>query len=173
MRRLTAPVILIILLAALPASAGKIGFVNAEVAVAQVEEGKQKFAELQAWQEPRQTELDRLRDRVLALREQIAEQQGSATPETLQALERDELEARRAFEDARRIYERELEEKKNQFLSEVASKIGEIGKEYGKANDYDAVFLLTAQPMIYVSEEADITGLVVDLYNQRYPVRGQ
>ncbi len=173
MRRLTVPIILVVLLTTIPAMAGKIGFVDAERAVSQVDEGQKKFDELRAWQDPQQARLDSLRQRVMVLREQLAREQDSASPEAIQAIERNELDARRAFEDAARNYERELEERKNAFIGELASKIGEVGAEYGKANDYDAVFLLTAQPMVYVADSADITSLVVELYNERYPASGQ
>lgn len=173
MRRLIVPIILVSLLTAIPATAGKIGFVDAERAVDQVEEGKKKFEELRAWQEPVQAKLDVLRDRVMVLREQLSRAQESATPEAKQAIERNELEARRAFEDARRDYERELAERTDEFLADIAAKIGAVGADYGKANGYEAVFLLTAQPMIYVAESANITDLVVEMYNERYPVSGQ
>ena len=173
MRRLIVPIILVVLMAAIPAMAGKIGFVDAERAVTEVEEAKQKFEDLKAWQEPQQARLDSLRQRVIVLREQLARDQDSASPEAIQAIERNELDARRAFEDAARSYERELAERKDAFLGDIASKIGKVGADYGQANDYDAVFLLTAQPMVYVSETANITDLVVEMYNQRYPASGQ
>ena len=173
MRRLTIPIILVVLLAAIPATAGKIGFVDAERAISEVEEAKQIFDELRSWQDPQQARLDSLRQRVMVLREQLAREQDSASPEAVQVIERNELDARRTFEDARREYERELEEKNNAFLSEIASKIGAIGAEYGEANDFDAVFLLTAQPMVYVAESSNITDLVVEMYNERFPVSGQ
>jgi len=170
MRRLTILVSLIVLLSALPATAGRIGFVNAETAIAEVDEGKAEFEKLRAWQDPKQANLDRLRDRVVALRQQLADAQDSATQEELSSIQRNEIDAMRAFEDARLDYERDLDEKKNKFLSVIASKIGAVGTEYAKANDFDAVFLLTAQPMVYVSEAADITDEVIKAYNQRYPV---
>ena len=173
MRRLIVPIILVVLLAAIPATAGKIGFVDAERAISEVEEAKQKFDELRSWQDPQQARLDSLRQRVMVLREQLAREQDSGSAEALRAIERNELDARRAFEDARRDYERELEEKKNVFLADIASKIGAIGAEYGRANDFDAVFLLTAQPMVYVAESSNITDLVVEMYNERFPVSGQ
>lgn len=172
MRRWIVPII-VVLLAAVPATAGKIGFVNAEEAVAQVEEGQAKFAELRTWQDQQQARLDSLRNRVLALRQQLANEQETASPEAIAAIERNELAARRDFEDARRVYERELQERKDRFLSEIASKISTVGAEYAAANDYDAVFLLTAQPMVYVAESANLTDTVVELYNERYPVRSE
>ncbi len=170
MRRWIPAVVALTLLVALPVSAGKIGFVNAEQAVAQVDEGKQKFEELRAWQQPQQARLDGLRDRVMALRQQLTREQETATPDQLSVIERNELEARRAFEDARREYERELEARKDAFLDEIAVKISALGKEFAEANDYDAVFLMTAQPMVYVSEAADLTDEVIAMYNERYPV---
>ncbi len=173
MRRLTVPIILVLVFAALPATAGKIGFVDAEEAVAQVDEGKKKLAELQSWQAPYHARLDRLRAEVLALSDQINDQRDKASPEALAEIERRQIDAMRKFEDARREYERELEAKKTQVLADIASKIGAIGSEYAKANDFDAIFLLGGQPMMYVADPVNLTKTVVEIYNKRYPVSGQ
>ena len=173
MRRLTVPIILVLILAALPATAGKIGFVDAEAAIALVDEGKVKLAELQNWQAPFHVRLDRLRDEVLALSDQINDQRGTASPEAVAEMERRQIDAMREFEDARRQYERELEAKKTQVLSDIASKIGAIGGEYAEANDFDAIFLLGGQPMMYVADPVNLTSTVVEIYNNRYPVSGQ
>lgn len=172
MRRMIAPVVLLALLAAIPVSAGRIGFVDAEQAVAEVEEGKAKIAELQAWQAPYHTRLDRLREQVLALDDQLAEKRGQVTPEAYSEIEKRRIDAMRAFEDARREYERQLDAKKEEILGDIASKIGVIGAEYAKANDFDAVFLLKAQPMMYVATSVNLTDKIVEIYNQRYPVDG-
>jgi Skp family chaperone for outer membrane proteins len=84
MRRLVVPVTLVLLLAAIPATAGKIGFVDADQAVAQVEESKAKLAQLQASQAPYHARLDRLRDQVLALGDQLAAaQRGNQSSEAV------------------------------------------------------------------------------------------
>jgi len=173
MRRLTTPIILILLLAALPATAGKIGFVDAERAVAQVEEGKASLAVLQAWQAPYQARLDTLRDQVLSFRDQLKAQEGKASPEAIAEIEKNQLDTMRQFEDARREYERQLEEKKTEVLAVITSRIGGIASEYAKANDFDAVFVLGAQPVIYLAESANLTDKVIEIYNQRYPVSGR
>jgi len=170
---MTAPIVLVLVLVALPVAAGKVGFVDAERAVAQVEEGKVKLAELQAWQGPFQARLDRLRSQVLALRDQLNSQQGSASPEAVAEIERRQIDAMRAFEDARREYERELESKKTEVLATITSKFGAIGAEYAQANDFDVVFVLGAQPVIYLAKSADLTDQIIEIYNQRYPVSGQ
>lgn len=173
MRRLIVLVILVVSLAAVPASAGKIGFVDAELAVTEVDEGKAKIAQLQAWQAPYHARLDRLREQVLALGDQLnAAKSGTVSPDAVSEIEKRQVEVMREFEDARRAYERELDAKKDAVLGEIASKIGAIGSEYAKANDFDAIFLLKAQPMMYVAESVNLTDEIVSIYNQRYPVSG-
>jgi Skp family chaperone for outer membrane proteins len=156
-------------LVAAPASAGKIGFVDAERAVAEVDEGRAKISELDEWAKPRRDRLDQLRARIAELRQEIAQKQAIASQEAMQSLQQDELQTRRDFEDSRRDFERELDQKQNEFLADVAVKVGTVASEYGQANDYDAIFVLKAQPLIYVRESADLTETVIRLYNERFP----
>jgi Skp family chaperone for outer membrane proteins len=86
-------------------------------------------------------------------------------------LERTARDAVRAFEDARRDFQRDLEKKQEDFLAEIAVKVGTVASDYAKANDYDAIFVLNAQPLIYVADSADLTDTVIRLYDERFPVR--
>lgn len=158
------------LLVPFPAVAAGIGFVDAERAVASVEEGKAKLGELEAWAVPEREKLERLGARVNEIRQQIASQGSVASPEVIQRLRDDELSARRAFEDAKRDFERRLEKKQNEFLGAIATKVGTVASDYAKANGLDAIFVLNAQPLIYVAESADLTDEIVRLYNERFPV---
>ena len=161
--------VLMVTLAAVPAMAGKIGFVDAESAVASVAQGKIKLQELEAWAKPRREQLEQARAAVLELRNQIERQRSVSSPEVVAQLEQDFLAAGRSFEDSGRKFNRELEAKQDEFLGDVALKVGQVASEYGKANDYDAIFVLNAQPLIYLSEAADLTAIVVGLYDERFP----
>lgn len=154
-----------------PAAAGKIGFVDAERAVVQVEEGQAKVKELEAWAQTQQKNVEAASARVAEIRRQIAQQRPVASQETLERLSRDEVQARRQFEDAKRNYERELSTKQDEFLGDVAIKVGLVASDYGKANGYDAIMVLKAQPIIYLAEEANLTETIIRLYNQRFPVQ--
>ncbi len=153
------------------AIAGKIGFVDAERAVATVDEGRAQIKQLEDWATPEREKVERLAQRVTELREQIDAQSRVASPEILGQLEQDEIRARRAFDDARREFEQQLEQKQNEFLADVAVKVGRVASDYAKANDFDAVFVLTAQPLVYISESADLTDTVIRLYNERFPAK--
>ncbi len=77
--------------------------------------------------------------------------------------------ARRAFEDAGRNFNRDVEAKQNELLGDVALRLGQVASEYGKANDFDAIFTLQAQPLIYIADAADVTETVIRLFDERYP----
>lgn len=170
MRRLTALFVGVVLMVGGSATAGKIGFVDAERAVFQVGEGQAKVKEFEAWAEPQQKAVEAAAKRVAEIRTQIQQQRSVASPETQERLGREELEARRRFEDAKRNFERDREAKKEQLFGEVAVKVGQVASEYAAANEYDAVFVLGAQPLVYISDTADLTEIVIRLYDERFPV---
>ncbi len=170
MRRNICILVVMLMVAAVgPASAGKIGFVDAERAVMQVDEGQVKAKQLEAWAQPEQKKVEDAAARVAEIRQEIARQRSVGSKETLDRLGRNELDARRVFEDAKRNFERDLSTKQDEFFAGVAVKLGRVASDYGKANGYDAILVLKAQPIIYLSDEANLTDIVIRLYNQRFP----
>jgi Skp family chaperone for outer membrane proteins len=161
-----------LLLVTAPALAGSIGFVDAERAVASVKEGQAKLREFEAWAAPERQRVEALLKRMNDLRQQINQQGAVAAEEALQQLKEQELDARRVYEDAARSFQRQLEAKQNEFLGDVAVKVGTVASEYGEANGFDAIFVLNAQPLVYLSESADLTDTIIKLYDERFPVTG-
>ncbi len=162
--------ILLAMLVAMPAAAGKIGFLDAEAAVAAVAEGKVQIKALEDWTKPRRERVEQLRQRGIELENQLNAQRNIAAPDVLAKLEKDLLMVSREFEDAGRIFNRDLDQKQNELLGEVAVKIGQVATEYGNANGYDAIFMLNAQPLAFIAEGADVTEIVVRLYDEKFPV---
>lgn len=162
-------VVLVAVLTAVPAAAGKIGFLDAEKAVTTVKRGQVQLKALDDWAKPRREQLEQLRARAVELTNQLAGQRNVASPDAVAQLEQDVVQARRAFEDAGRNFNRELDAKQNELLSDVALKIGQVASEYGKANDFEAIFLLDAQPLAYISDTADLTDTVIRLFDERFP----
>lgn len=166
----SAIVLWIVLAAVATASAaGSVGFVDAERAVREVGEGRARLAELEAWVAPRRAELGQLQQEAAELSRELQQKRPVATEEVLADLETRARGAARRFEDARREYERDLSKKQDEFLAEVAVKVGTVASEYGREQGLDAIFVLTAQPLVYVSDAADLTDTVIRLYDQRFP----
>lgn len=155
---------------AIPTFAGNIGFLDAERAVSTVKEGQRQLLALEAWGNPRRQQVEVMRDRVAELTQQLNAQRTIASADTVKELESDLLKARRDFEDAGRAFNRDMESKQNEFLSQVATQVGAIASEYAAANGFDAIFVLNAQPLVYVAASVNITDAVIKLYDERYPI---
>jgi Skp family chaperone for outer membrane proteins len=111
-----------------------------------------------------------MQNRVAELTQQLNTQRTIASAEAIGELESELLQSRRAFEDAGRAFNRDLESKQNEFLAQVATRVGSVASEYAEANGLDAVFVLNAQPLVYVAEGADITDIVIQVYDEKYPI---
>ncbi len=163
-------VVLLAMFVAAPAFAGKIGFLDAEAAIAAVAEGKVQIQVLEDWTKPQRERVEALRQRGIELEDQLNAQRNIAAPDIIAKLEADLLVVSRQFEDAGRIFNRELDQKQNELLGGVAIKIGEMASEYGKANGFDAIFMLNAQPLAFLADGANVTEFVIRLYDEKYPV---
>lgn len=163
--------VLLMVLAAVPATAGKIGFLDVEKAVSTTQQGQVQVKALEDWAKPRQAQLEQLRTRAVELTNQLAAQRNVASAEVVAQLEKDVVQVRREFEDAGRAFNRELDAKQGEMLGDVALRLGQVASEYGKANDFDAIFTLEAQPLIYIADAANVTDTVIRIFDERYPAK--
>jgi outer membrane protein len=156
--------------ACVPASAGKIGFMDTEQVIRSVQEGRRQLAILDEWGNRKSDEVEAVQNRVVALRRQLEEQRPVASGDAIRKLEEDLLQAQRDFEDVGRALRRELDEKQRELLAEVAIRVRMVATDYGNANGFDAIFTLDAQPLVFIADSAIITDEVIRLYDERYPV---
>jgi len=171
MRRTVAWVILAVLgLAASPAWASKIGFVQAERAVASTEEGKAVLSQLDEWTNQQEAHLQQMRDQLSKLEAEIQQKRTVASEDVLKNLQDQYIALRRRLEDEARSLNRQLDEKQNEILRPVAEKLNAVVTDYAKANDYDAVFILKDRTLIYIADSANLTDIVIRLYDERFPV---
>jgi Skp family chaperone for outer membrane proteins len=161
---------LVVVCVAVPAAAGKIGFLDTERAVKTVKEGQRQMQVLDAWSNQRTDQVESLRDRVNEIAEQINAQRTIASDEVLTNLENEFLQAKRSFEDAGRALQRDFEAKQEELFAQVATRVRDLAGEYAKANGFDAVLMFETVPLVYVNESVIITDAVIQLYNERYPV---
>jgi len=159
-----------VILAAVPACAGPIGFLDAERAVLSVQEGKSQLKILDDWATPRRAHLEELKGQVAALNQQIATQQAAVSPEALAQLQSQLVQAQRELEDGARVFNRELPARRDAMLSELSAKLMTVAGEYAQANGLDAIFLLGARAVAYYSKSLDVTDAVIRLYDERHPV---
>ena len=162
--------VLVAVFAAIPAAAGKVGFLDTERAIKTVKEGQRQYQALDAWGNKRSDEVEAMQDRVAELAQQLNAQRAVASPDAVSQLEKELLQAQRDLEDAGRALQRDFDVAQREFLAQVATRVREVASEYAAANDFDAIFMFESQPLVYVADSALITNAVIRLYNEKYPV---
>jgi len=153
------------------AAVQKFGFVDVERAIALADEGKAKLTELQEWARPRQEELARLASEITTLQNDIASRQGAATQEALAELNRRLVTRQREFEDRQRNARRELEERQGRVLRDLGEKLQQVITAYAEQNAFTAIFILRPDEIAYLAPAADVTDVVIRLYNERFPYK--
>jgi Skp family chaperone for outer membrane proteins len=159
----------LVVLAAVPAAAGQIGFLDAERAVLSVQEGKSQLKVLEEWATPRRDRIEQLKAQAAELSQQLAAQRSTASPEALAQLDRDLVQVQRELEDSVRAFNRDLTARRDAMLADLSAKLMTVAGEYAQANGFDAIFLLGARAVAYYSKTLDVTDAVIRLYDERHP----
>ena len=174
MRRFSKYMILIVaVLAAVPAMAGKIGWVEVEKAAVTVQEGQAAIKQLDDWAAPRKKQLDELRAAAEAAQQKVVKQRGIASDDAFEELQKEAVTAKRKFEDAVRQFQRQYNQQQDKLLAEVAHKMNKVVSDYAKAHGFDAVFIFKQRTLIYLSPSVNITDQIIKLYDERFPVKQQ
>ena len=163
-------IVFVVVVAAIPAMAGNIGFLDTDGVIKTVKEGRRQLEALNAWANQKSDEVEAVRDRVARLNQQLNSQRAVASADAIRQLEKDLLQAQRNLEDAARVLKAEFDGKQDELLTPVAVRVRDVATEYAEANGFDAIFPLDEQPLVYVAKSAVITDAVIRLYDERYPV---
>jgi len=154
--------------------AGKIAVLNVRQAIVTTAEGKQASAELQSQFAPRQNEMEALNKQINDIRQQLAANQTTWSDE--QKTKAQTQGQRLAAQLERK--NNELQEDVNAAQGDVVDRIGrkmmEVLDRFARENGYIAVFDSSAQnsPIIYASNNVDVTQDIIRLYDQQYPLKG-
>jgi outer membrane protein len=155
------------------ATGTKVGMLNIRQAIVTTAEGKQASAELQSQFAPRQNELEGMNKQITDLRQRL-----SAGQTTLSDEEKGRLTqqgTRLAAQLERK--QNELQEDVNAAQADVFDRIGrkmmDVLDRYARENSYVAVFDTSAQntPILYASNNIDLTQEIIKLYDQAYPIK--
>ena len=158
-----------VVLAAVPAFAGQIGFLDAERAVLSVQEGKSQLKALEEWATPRKDHIEQLKGEVAELNQRLATERSVASPDALAQLDRELVQTQRELEDEVRAFNRDLPARRDRMLGELSAKIMTVAAEYAEANGFDAIFLLGAHAVAYYAKPLDVTDAIIRLYDQKFP----
>jgi len=148
----------------------KIGFVDVERALASTGEGRAQLKALDEWARPRRDEINRLGQELSDLQREIMSKQGAASEDALADLNRQYVAKKRELEDKQRDAKRDFDQRQTTVLKELGGKLQDVITKYADTNRFTAVFILKTDELAYLAKTAELTDIVVKLYNERYPL---
>jgi outer membrane protein len=155
------------------AAPSKVGIINIQAAILSTGAGKQASAEIQSQFAPRQAELQTLQKQIQDIQNRLQTgattlseeetarltDQGQRLSRTLQRKQQDDQDD---FNDARQ-----------DAINNIGRKMMTVLDKYAKEHGYSVILDTSSQqtPVIYASNQVDLTQEVIRLYDEAYPVK--
>jgi outer membrane protein len=155
------------------AAPAKVGVLNVQVAITSTSEGKQAAAELQSQFAPRQTELDNLRKQIEDLQTRLRTGQSTLSDDEKARLAREGDQLTRTYQRKQQDSQDDFNEAQQEVVNRIGRKMIDILNKYARDNGFAVVFDSSAQnsPVVYASNQVDVTQDIIRLYDQSYPVK--
>jgi outer membrane protein len=154
------------------AGAPKIAVLNVQVAITSTSEGKQAAAELQSQFSPRQTELQNMQRQIDDIRSRLQTGQTTLSDDEKARLAREGDQLTRNLQRKQQESQDDFNDSQQDVVNRIGRKLVEILDAYSKQNGLSVVFDTSGQqtPVIFASNEIDITQEIIRLYDQKFPV---
>jgi outer membrane protein len=152
--------------AAAPASSAvagnKIGVINVRQAIVTTSEGKQASAEL-----------ENLNKQITELRQRLAAGQSTLSQDEQARLTRQGELLARQLQRKQDEYQEDVNASQGDVIDKIGRKMIDVLDRYARENGYVAILDSSAQntPILYASNQIDVTQDIIRLYDQAYPLK--
>jgi len=153
--------------------AGKVGVINVRAAIGNTAEGKQASAELQSKYAPRQTEIENLTKQITDLQQRLDACRGKCSAEEEDRLTKQGQRLTQQLDRKRNEFQEDVNVEQSDIIDRIGRKMVDVLERYSRENGYAVVLDTSAQntPIMYASNQIDVTQDIIRLYDQAYPVK--
>src|SRR6204780_725960 len=178
--RLAVPALAAVLMApaamwaqAAPASAGKIGVIDVQVAITSTAEGKQAAAELQSQFAPRQTELTNMQKQMEDIQTRLRTGQTTLSDDEKARLQREGEQLQRTFQRRSQDAQDDFNEAQREIVDRIGRRMIDVLSKYARDNAFTVVLDRSGQtsPVIFAANSVDVTQDIIRLFDQAYPAK--
>jgi outer membrane protein len=136
-------------------------------------EGKQASAELQSQFAPRQTELENLNKQVNDMRQRLQAGQGKISADEEARLTKEGQRLAAQLERKNNEYQEDVNAAQGDVIDRIGRKMVDVLDRYARENGFSIVLDTSAQnsPILYASNQIDLTQDVIRLFDQAYPIK--
>ena len=151
----------------------KVGVISIQAAIAGTAEGKQAVAQLQSQFAPRTSELQNMQKQIEDVRARLQAGETTLSDEEKARLTREGDQLTRSFQRKQQEFQDDSNDAQQDLINRIGRKMIEVLDKYAKDNGYSVVLDTSSQqtPVIYASNQVDVTQEIVRLYDQSYPVK--
>jgi len=160
--------------AAVPAVApAKVAIINFRAAIGATAEGKQASAEMQSQFAPRSAEIDNLTKQITDLQQKLQAGQGKLSPEEEQRLTTQGQRLTQQRDRRTNDFQEDAGAAQQDVFERIGRKMVDVIDRYARENGYSVVLDTSGQnsPILYASNQVNVTEDIVRLYDQAYPVK--
>ena len=150
-----------------------VGIINLRGAIGSTAEGKQASAELQSQFAPRSAEIDNLTKQINDLQQKLQANQGKLSQEEEARLTAEGQKLTQRLDRRRTDFQEDAGAAQQEVLERIGRKMVDVLDKYARENGFSVVLDTSGQnsPILYASNQIDVTQEIVRLYDQAYPVK--
>ncbi len=154
------------------AAEAKIGYVDLQKALLEVEEGKTAKSSLQVYFEEKQKMLDAESTRLQQAKDDLEKQAMAISPEVYKQKETD---LQKQLIEAQKLYynlQMELKQKEQDAVAPILDKMQVILKDVAEKEGYDLILDKNSSGIVYAPMKYDLTAQLIRLYDERFGKKG-
>jgi len=150
-----------------------VGIINLRGAIGSTAEGKQASAELQSQFAPRSAEIDALTKQINDLQQKLQAGQGKLSQEEEARLTAEGQRFTQRLDRRRNDFQEDASAAQQEVLERIGRKMVDVLDRYARENGFSVVLDTSGQnsPILYASNQIDVTQDIIRLYDQAYPVK--
>jgi outer membrane protein len=147
----------------------RLGFINLERALAEVQEGKSLFGELQVFIDKKNLELKSRQDELTKRQEQLRTQERTLSEESKLEIQKDLEERRTGLTRFQEDTSKEIDRRQNANVQRIGQKMQPIIQAYAKEKGLTAIVIWSPQLYAYVDETVNVTDEIIKRYDVQHP----
>ncbi|HZV90159.1 MAG TPA: OmpH family outer membrane protein [Candidatus Binatus sp.] len=150
-----------------------VGIINLRLAIGSTAEGKQASAELQSQFAPRSAEIDTMTKQINDLQQKLQAGQGKLSQDEEARLTAEGQRLTQRLDRRRNDFQEDASAAQQDVLERIGRKMVDVLDRYSRENGFSVVLDVSGQnsPILYASDQVNVTQDIVRLYDQAYPVK--
>src|SRR5579863_7833389 len=150
-----------------------VAIINLRGAIGSTAEGKQASAELQSQFAPRSAEIDNLTKQINDLQQKLQAGQGKLSQDEEARLTAEGQRLTQRLDRKRTDFQEDASAAQQDVLERIGRKMVDVLDKYSRDNGFSLILDTSGQnsPILYASNQIDVTQEIVRLYDQAYPVK--